>query len=87
MSKLVDSKWIDVKVTFRNPDEMTEVINVGGNDVVIKGKKTLKQFKLQAGKKVNLPECFVDQLKRRFRVAKDKDDNIVEIPIFFVETV
>ena len=87
MAKLKDSVWKKVKVSFRNPEEETEVINVGGNDVIIDGKKVLKQYKFKVNTEVELPESFVEQLKRRFRVMKDKDDNIIKLPIFFVEEV
>ena len=87
MAKLVNSTWKKVKVSFRNPEEETEVINVGGNDVIIDGKKVLKQYKFKVNTEVELPESFVEQLKRRFRVMKDKDDNIIKLPIFFVEEV
>jgi len=87
MAKLKDSVWKKVKVSFRKPEEETEVINVGGNDVIIDGKKVLKQYKFKVNTEVELPESFVEQLKRRFRVMKDKDDNIIKLPIFFVEEV
>jgi hypothetical protein len=87
MAKPADTEWKNVKVTFRDPNEQTKVINVGGNDVIIDGKKTLKQFKLQAGKAVKLPVTFIEQLKKRFRVVTDEDDNIIEVPIHFVEEV
>jgi hypothetical protein len=87
MAKIQDTEWRNVKVTFRDPNETTKVVNVGGNDVIIDGKKTLKQFKLQVGKTVKLPVTFIEQLKKRFRVVKDENDNVVEIPIHFVEEV
>ena len=87
MAKKQDTEWKKVKVSFRDPNEDTKVVNVGGNDVIIDGKMTLKQFKLQVGKVVELPVTFIEQLKNRYRVAKDDDDNIIKIPTLFVEEV
>jgi hypothetical protein len=87
MAKTADTEWKKVKVSFRDPNEQTDVINVGGNNLIINGKKTLKQFKFRPDTEVELPVTFIEQLKRRYRVMKDKNDNIIELPIFFVEEV
>ncbi len=85
--KLVDSKWVKVIVEHRNPE--TEAISsfVGGNGIIINGKSTIKHFRFKIGEEIEIPESFVDQLKNRSMVGKDKDNNRISIPQYIVREV
>ncbi len=85
--KLKDTKFIKVKVTDRNPDTESQSIFVGGNNVIVNGKPTIKHYRIQPDKVVELPEGFVDQLKARSQVGKAKDGTRISIPMYLVEKV
>ncbi len=85
--KIVDTKFIKVKVSDRNPDTQSQSIFVGGNNVIINGEPTIKHYRIQPDKTVELPASFVDQLKARAQVGKDKAGNRVMVPLYLVEAV
>ena len=85
--KLEDSKWIDVIVTYRDPNNETPVVKVGGNNVVIDGKMTIKHYTMQVGEQVTLPECFVKDLEYRSHVIKGRNGLPKKVPILSVEKV
>ena len=85
--KLVDSKWIKVIVEHRNPETETISSFVGGNGVIINGVSTIKHFRFKIGEEIEIPESFVEQLKNRSMVGKDKQGNRISIPMYLVEKV
>ena len=85
--KLQDTEWKKVVVTFRDPDNESKAVKVGGNDVVINGKRVLKQYTIEVGKEVELPVTFIKDLKGRFEVRKKPNGELVEVPTLFVEEV
>ena len=83
-----DTPFIKVIVENRNPEAESQSTFVGGNNVVIKGKKNIKHYRIQLGKEVELPEPFVKQLKDRAHVIKDsKSGKLINVPLFVIETV
>jgi len=86
-AKLVDSKWIDVKVTYRDPNNETPIVKVGGNHVIINGKMTIKHYTMKVDEIVNLPEPFVKDLQSRSHVIKGKKGIPQKVPILSVEIV
>lgn len=74
-------------VTFRDPDNESKAVRVGGNDVVIKGKRVLKQFTLEVGKEVELPVTFIKDLKGRFEIRKKPNGDLIKVPTLFVEEI
>ncbi len=83
--KLVNTKFVTVVVTNRNPETETVSGFVGGNNVVIDGKPTIKHYRFQLGEEISIPENFVAQLKNRSQVAKDKKGNRINVPLYLVE--
>ncbi len=85
-TKLKDTEWKKVIVTYRDPDNEATAVRVGGNNVVVNGKRVLKQYTLQVGKEVELPVTFIEDLKGRFEVRK-KGDEQIKVPTLIVEAV
>ena len=86
-SKVKDTKFVKVIVSNRNPEAENQSTFVGGNNIVVDGVKTIKHYRLQLDKEVELPEPFVEQLKKRSVVGKDKKGNRVNVPMYIVEEV
>ncbi len=63
--KLVDTDFKKVIIEHANPQ--TENISgfVGGNDVVVGGKRVIKHYRFKVGKAVELPVTFIKQLEER----------------------
>ena len=86
VKKLVDSKYISVKGSQRNPDDERVSGFVGG--VVIKdGTAGIKHYRFQLDEEISIPEDFVTQLKNRSMVGKAKDGTRAYVPIYLVEKV
>ena len=85
-TKLKDTEWKKVKVTYRDPENESVAVKVGGNNVVINGKRVLKQYTLEVDKEVELPVTFIKDLKNRFEMRK-KGDEVVKVPTLLVEEV
>ncbi len=85
--KLVDSKWIKVVVENRNPEAEAVSGFIGGNGVIINGVSTIKHFRFKLGEEIEIPESFVEQLKNRSMVGKDKQGTRISIPMYLVEKV
>ena len=85
-NKLKDTEWKKVVVTYRDPENEAIAVKVGGNNVVIDGKRVLKQYTLEVGKEVELPVTFIEDLKGRFEIRK-KGDEQIKVPTLLVELV
>ena len=83
--KLKDTEWKKVTVRYRDPENQNKVVRVGGNNLIINGKRELKQYVIRVGKEVELPVTFISRLKRRFEYRRDEEDNIIKVPILIVE--
>ncbi len=82
------TKFIKVVVNNRNPETESQSGFVGGNNIVMTdgGKGEIKHYRFQVGKEIEIPESFVDQLKNRSHVVKDKKSGeFVKQPIYIVE--
>jgi hypothetical protein len=84
--KLKDTEFKKVVVTYRDPDNESTAVKVGGNNVIIDGKRVLKQYTVEVGKEVELPVPFIEDLKKRVEMRK-KGDDFIEFPTLLVEEV
>ena len=84
-TKLKDSKWMKITVENRNPEVENQSAFVGGV-VIEKGEAKIRHYRFQMGKVIEIPEDFVEQLKNRSQVAKDKKTGErINVPLYLVE--
>ena len=87
MAKLADSKYVKVKITFRNPDLERPTISAATNRVIENGNMTLKSYRIKPGAEVELPEPVVDMLSERYYIVKDNRGKEQRLPMYFIERV
>ncbi len=87
VAKVTNTKFIKVKVSNRNTEDERGSTWIGGNNVIIDGKPTIKHYRIELDKVVELPESFVDQLKARSTVVQGKNKTTKKIPLFVVEVI
>ena len=85
VKKVEDTKFVAVVISNRNPESEERSCFVGGNNIIINGKPTIKHYTVQLNEEVSLPEPFIKQLKERSMVGKGKDGKIARVPLFVVE--
>jgi len=83
--KLPDTKWKKVKITLRNQDNDLGFIRAGTNDIVIDGKRTMKQYRIKTGEPVELPETLIEQLGRKYEIGLGKHNERTKQPLYFIE--
>ena len=71
--KIKDTEFVTVIVSHRNPEAEGMSTFVGGNNIVINGKKFIKHYNIELGKEVSIPKPFVKQLENRAQVEVEKN--------------
>ncbi len=68
--KIKDTEFKTIVVEHSNPE--TEAVSgyVGGNNLIINGKRAIKHYRFQIGKEIELPVTFIQDLKNRSMVLK-----------------
>ena len=86
-TKLKDTEFKKVIITYKDPDNETPVVKIGGNDVVVNGKRVLKQYTARVDQEVELPVTFIQKLKDRYEMKKRKNGEPYKSKILVVEEV
>lgn len=86
-TKLKDTPTKKVIISLRDPNNEADSGFVGGNNIVVNGVRTIKHFRFKLGEEIELPEPFVEQLKARAYVGRDRKGDTVRIPTYIVEEV
>jgi hypothetical protein len=85
--KLKDTPLKKVRVVYRDQENESQGVRVGTNNVIINGKRVLKQYRIQIDREVELPVTVVDLLKAKYVLRKDKKGNDIKVPLLIVEEV
>ncbi len=85
--KRPDTEFKEVIVTYRDPNNETPIVKVGGNNVIIDDEMTIKHYTMQVNEVVSLPVTFIEDLKNRSHVIKGQDGQPKKVPILLVEAV
>jgi len=86
--KLEDTPFRAVIISAQNPEANLPLGFVGGNGIVINGKKEIKHYKFQLDKEVSLPVPFIEQLKARHYVFEAKKGKPTrKIPVYDIKEV
>jgi len=85
--KRPDTEFKKVIVTYRDPNNETPIVKVGGNNVIIDNVMTIKHYTMLVDEIVSLPVTFIEDLKNRSHVIKGKNGQPQKVPILQVETV
>jgi len=85
--KRPDTEFKEVIVTYRDPNNETPIVKVGGNNVVINNKMTIKHYTMKVNEIVSLPVTFIEDLKNRSHVIKGQNGQPKKVPILSVDMV
>jgi hypothetical protein len=85
--KLENTEFKKVIITYKDPENETPIVKIGGNDVVVNGKRVLKQYTARVEQEVELPVTFIEKLKNRFEMKKRKNGVEYRSKILNVEEV
>lgn len=89
MPEVKNTPYKKVIIHAANPEatENMPVNFVGGNGIMVDGNSTIKHYKFQLDKEIELPVPFIEQLKNRHYVFGAKDGEVKKVPIYRVEMV
>ena len=86
-TKLKNTEFKKVIVNYRDPDDERGSVRVATNDVIVDGKRVLKQYTVKTDVEVELPVTAIKMLKDRYSVRLNRENEQVKVKQLTVEAV